>query len=260
MLAHLTFSTPRRLPLAPTGPEAWAIAHLLGRLLPRRVVVWHVVDDHMHVVLTTTSAASDGRSVRLGLRGLGHDVSPAYVVEVADRAHLTRVVPYVLGQAQHHGFSPWQAVVERSSFPDLVGARSVPGLGADALRGLLPRVGTDELWRMSGLGRARPASDAAIGGAGVARLVSAACRAAAAPMEGRSSTVVGARNAVAALAARAGLRLTAVADALGVSRRAVQGREAADDALVDAVRLQWTLADAAPSFIRPEARAPGHLA
>lgn len=90
-----------------------------------------IVDDHLHVVLLCEAQQAGvlSRELLLALRPLtGPNLAPAFVRPVEGRGHLEWLVRYVLEQPTKHGLPGHPALWPGSCFPDLVGARRLPGL------------------------------------------------------------------------------------------------------------------------------------
>ena len=151
------------------------------------MVCFALVDDHVHLVLR--------------------------------RRHLVTLVGYCLGQFAHHGLADDPAVATGSFFPDLVGARRVPGLSL-LLAAALPRFRAQEAYAAVGLvNELQPASDAELRALGPFRLVELVAQtfARGPALAGRSPARLAARQVAARLAAEVGLRPRDLAAALGVS-------------------------------------------
>jgi hypothetical protein len=248
---HVTIASDGRHPLLPAEDARRVAVRLLARVASGELVLFSVVDDHVHVVALAERArvAKLGRALVLGLRPLAAaPVEPPRLRPVETRAHLESLVGYVLGQVAHHGLAEHPALWSGSCFQDLVGARWLPGLTL-RLREALPRLTREAVFGAVGLtgGALTPADDAAVRAAGCVRLVAAAAAAHAVPaaLAGNTPPVVAARRAVAQLARAAGRATADLVWALGLSRRAARRYQEppAPPELLRAVRLRLGLVE-----------------
>ncbi len=245
---QLTFASPTRHALFPEEWRRREALHVIGRVVGGRVALFALVDDHFHLVLLCErdAASAHARALLLALRAVAAvELAPAHVSEVRGRAHLEWLVRYLLEQPAHHGISAHTALVTGSCFPELVGARCVPGLALQ-LGVALPRFRLREAFPMVGLPseRLEPASDEQVRAAGARRLVDAASFAAAAgPDLTRLEPSVRARRVAAHLASGAGVHLDDLAHAMGTTRDAARkiGLRPAAPELVAATRLRLAL-------------------
>jgi hypothetical protein len=220
-----------------------------------RLLLFSLVDDHLHVVL---------RGDRLGylvrdLQGVLSRVRPdlklddAHVKDVEGRSHLTSLVHYFLRQTDKHalaGVHP--ALYSGSCFQDLVGVRILQGFDLRGLRAELPRLSMRELCPTVGLSPEplRPASDELlqrVGAARIADLAAATLGVAATHGPGRDRATVRARALAARLAIRLDFTPREVARHLGVVVRTVQGASNRDpDPVAErALRRRLTLEERA---------------
>jgi hypothetical protein len=222
-----------------------AVVRTLGATCP----LFCVADDHAHAVVTC-APEQVGRLAGSLVQALAfvstQPLASAYVGEVRTRAHLQSLVAYVLDQTTHHALTTADhpALWEGSSFRDLVGARLIEGFRLVTLREMLPRLTRREVWGAVGLEPVEPAGDAALAAVGAVALADAAraCLAVA-DLRGLEPQVLAARRVVAHLAELGGARRATIAQALGVSLRAVQrARLRPEDAPLErAVRLEVAL-------------------
>ncbi len=261
---HLTFAAAGRHPLFPGEAARRAAVRALGRVAGAWIVLFAVVDDHVHVVLSCEEERVGrlARAILLALRPLASaEIEPAHVRPVRDRRHLECLVGYVLSQPQHHGLSEHAALTTGSCYPDLVGARVVPGMAMPILRAL-PRFRLRDACRHVGLPEVelRPASLDVVRAAGAARLVEAVGNALAVgpPLAGNVPAVVEARAAAVQLAAAAGLHLAEVAHALGVGPDAARkvGARPSDERIHRAARVRLALEAAIAAAPRSADRPP----
>jgi hypothetical protein len=249
---QLTFASPTRLALFPEERRRREALHAIGRVAGGSVVLFAIVDDHLHLVLLCEPDAVGrlARALLLALRPLAAvDVLPAHVSEVRGRAHLEWLVRYLLAQPAHHGVPVHPALTTGSCFPDLVGARRVPGLTLQ-LGAALPRYQLRDAYAIVGLPTERivPAPLDRVRAAGARALVEAAASAACAgPLLGRDEASVQARRAAVHLAAEAGVPFDELAHVLAVTRDAARkiALRAAPLPLVEATRVRLALEAAA---------------
>jgi REP element-mobilizing transposase RayT len=252
---HATLAGEERRTLADDEKRLVAAVRALAR---RRVVLFVIADDHVHLVLE--GRQDEVRQVVGDIHqalqfALATKLQPARCKEVGGRSHLENLVGYVLRQPAHHGLSGHPAGYSGSCGWDLVGARRVEGFDPARIRVALPRWRDVDFLRAMGLG-AVP-TEVTLLGRDLPALARAAGRAFAVPtLRGRTAEVVAARDVFAAIAIRAGFPGRAVAGFLGLGERwarkvAAQDVAAAD---VEVVLRQLALADALAS--RADARVP----
>ena len=91
---HLTLSSEGRHPLCPEEPARRALLHVIGRVAAGHVVLFALVDDHLHLVLAGTDAvlARLRQAVTLAVRAaVGIPLEPPYsrpVQTQIGRAHV----------------------------------------------------------------------------------------------------------------------------------------------------------------------------
>lgn len=247
-LVHLTFATEGRHVLFADEASRRAAVRALTRVRGVRILLFCVVDDHVHVVFWA-------RPSRQGaLKKAFHNVLapvaqvrvlPGRLRRVNGRSHLWWLVRYLLAQVVKHGLSAHPALWCGSCFLDLIGARWLPSLVLH-ITDALPRLTRGEVLAAVGLDRMpRPLEDAEIRGLGARRLVAAAAAAACAEpaLRGNRQEVVQARRAAVRLGVAAGMTVSELAWALGASTRTVQRLKHADveEALIEAVRVRLAL-------------------
>lgn len=251
MIWHLTFATDGRLPLLGEEGALRRAVRTLGVVAPGELLLFAIVDDHLHLVVCC-DVARRGRiasALALALRPLLRSpLGAPHVRPVESRSHLVWLVRYLLTQTRHHDLAAHPALATGSCFADLVGARCVAGLGAGPLHDALPRLRPGELYEIVGVRPPGPLSDEAIRSLGPGRLLAAASAALAAPpgLAGRSAPEVEARRAAASLAAAVGISRAELRWALGLTRQGIdhlRGRPAAP-ALEAAIRLRLALEEA----------------
>ncbi len=158
-------------------------------------------DGHLHAAVGGDRAAAGrfAQRVILALRAalpLDGAFEPARIKPVDDQAYLRKLVPYVLGQAAHHGVDPIVGL-DASNLPDLLGLRPLGAYTIPALRARLPRLTGAELRGWLAVGELTPRLD-------LAHLATAAAAAAALPdLRARSEEALDAKAAAIA-AARSG--------------------------------------------------------
>lgn len=247
-LYHLTFSSDGRLPFLPSSQHRLAALHLLARVCGARLVLFCVVDDHLHVVLFLPDGAGKrvGRDLLFALRTLSSaPVGSPHVRPVKTRAHADWLVRYLLTQVEHHGLAAVGATWEGSCFWDLAGLRAVPGLGLDIVEAL-PRWSIERVCDCVGVpaDAVLPVEIERVAVLGPGRLIDAVCRAAAVPdLVGRDAARIRAKAALARLSRAAGIPAGSIATTLGIPVRTARGfgRLGCEDALCWAVLGQLAL-------------------
>jgi len=246
---HLTFSSDGRSALFPDEALRCRAVRTVLRVAGRQLLLFCIVDDHVHVVVLCEAdrVGRLARALLLALRPVaGPALAPAFVRPVEGRSHLLWLVRYCLRQPLKHGIGVHPALWTGSCFLDLVGARVVEGF-TPSLREALPRLRLRTLFEHVGL-EARPLEpldDQALRAVGSAHLVDAATAALAAPpdLAGNTPLVVTCRRAVAQLGRAADLSSQQLARALHVqpnaARRLADG--VVDPRLLLAVRLRLAL-------------------
>lgn len=254
--AHLTFSSSDRLPLFVDERLRRLAVRRLCTVVGHALVLFCVVDDHIHVVLVR-----DGRpwrrlaqSVLFALRPVSQsELQPAHITPVEGRRHLRRLVDYLLGQPSHHALKAHAALFGGSCFPHLVGARALPS-GRLQLSWLLPRLSLAEIYAAVGLDAVvSPLDDAAVRGVGSRRIASAAAAAhgVGPALSSRREADVEARRTAAHLARAAGLggaETGWVLELTGRSVRRLLSQSPSREGL-HAARLQLALEEAVRSAI-----------
>jgi hypothetical protein len=196
-----------------------AASRAIVRLGARCGLLAHrVVDTHVHVLVACSREAA-GRFVcsvescltqTLALRS---GFEPARFTPVEELRHLHRAFVYILRQAERHG-AALDRTHDGSLLPDLLGMRCIDPGAAERVTRAMPRVRAEELAGLLGM------NDVAGGPILAAHLAGAAAAALALPdIAGRDPPRVLARRAAAFAGAE--LRPAEIADALGVTRRAL---------------------------------------
>jgi hypothetical protein len=252
-IAHYTQSTRSRRPLARDERERRALLRALTRRGGPRLLLFNLVDDHLHQVLSGRRVKVLARDLRRAIGAARPDLEldPPHVKPVSTRSYLRWLVEYLLDQPRKHdlaGVHP--ALWTGSCFQDLIGLRLLPGFDPARIRAELPRLRQRHLFPHVGLTPSllAPADDDALHRAGAARIVrlAAATCAVGPELKGRSRPVVEARALAVNLAARVGLATREVAGYLGVGTRAVQKLARRDHAMSKAelaLRRRLTLED-----------------
>jgi REP element-mobilizing transposase RayT len=147
-LWHLTLASMDRQVLFPDETALRRALRSMVRVLCERLLLFAIVDDHLHCVLKDENPGQRGRALRLSLRPLCASApDKARFRPVKDRQHLLALVRYVLDQERHHGIVSAPALSSGSCAADLLGYRRLPGLDL-------------QLW--TALPRFQPASVAAL--------------------------------------------------------------------------------------------------
>ena len=220
---HLTFVAKGRQPPFPGEVARRAAVRALIRVGGAWIVLFCLVDDHVHVVVLCEPA-----DVRRIARSLHMTLTPrasvplldAHVEPVEKRSHMEWLVRYVVGQVDHHALHAHPALWSGSCFADLVGARVLPGWRAN-IDEALPRHTVADALKAAGLDlRAlEPIRDAGLRELGVRRIVSAAADAVGADpaLPGRTAEVVEARRVAITLARGVDFDRAEIAHALGLT-------------------------------------------
>ena len=247
---HLTLSSPSRAVLFPDEVAVRRAVRCMVRVASARLVLFCIVDDHVHIVVLCEAARlrwMRGALVQ-ALSTLSGQRLASHATPVESRAHLNRLVAYLLRQPEHHGLAVHPAAASGSCYPDLVGARCVLPL-AEQLRKLLPRLKLRELHAIVGLPAdgVVPASDDALRVAGVHRVLVAATAVHAADpaLADHSAPVVAARRTTIHLAEELRVPRTELVRALGLTRQRIGqlARDPVDADALRAIRLQIALAE-----------------
>jgi len=248
-LWHLTFSAAGRRALLPGNAGILLAVRLIAAICGRSLVLFCLVDDHLHLVLSATprERANLARPLHQSLKWVvSGKLEPAHSKEVQGRAHLERLVVYLLQQVVRHGLPIHPALWVGSCFQDLIGARWVPQLTI-GLNEVFPRFRLGMAMEAVGLPPTAltPASNEFIRSLGARRLASAAATAMAADprLRGNRVEVVRARQATALLATQAGLPMSEVSWALLLCRQTpyrLRQATLAEQALT-AVRMRLSL-------------------
>jgi hypothetical protein len=248
---HLTFATRGREPIAPAEGIRRAIVHAILRVAGRRIALYCIVDDHLHVVLLCPREELGrlARALLLAVRALTTArVQQAHHSPVEKRSHAEWLLGYALGQTDRHGLDTHPALWSGSCFSELAGARAVKGWEWN-IRELLPRFQVIEAYQAVGLPEAIvPATRERVRALGAWRLASAAAFAAgAAPaLSGNSASVAMTRRAVARMGSVAGISGADLADAMKVELRQVArlASRGEDPRLERATRVRLALEEA----------------
>ena len=250
---HLTYASDGRQALLPEPALQRQALQALARAVAEQVVLFCIVDDHVHVVLLCQDerVGTLSRALLLALRPLtGPGLAPAFVRPVEGRGHLEWLVRYVLEQPSKHGLPGHPALWPGSCFPDLVGARRLPGLSLGLRLGqVLPRFRLRTAYAHVGLAPAplQPVDPDTLRGLGIRRIVDAASAALAADpaLRGNSDRVVSTRVTIAHLAtAWPTSELAWALDITPQAARRLRTREVPEGAM-EAVRLRLALEERA---------------
>jgi hypothetical protein len=270
MVSHLTFSSDGRHPLFPTLELRRKAVRCIAAIGPE-VILFCVVDDHVHVVIHVTDPARSGRIAA----GLYHalrpiaaaPILPAFARLVATRRHLDWLADeYILSQMAKHGLAEHPALYEGSCFVDLIGARAVfdPPLVTRLVKAA-PRYRLRRAYKAVGLAEhpITPVSDEMLRSIGASKIAAATEAALAAPpgMKGNSAVECLGRCAVAHLTQSAGILSAECAFSLGVEVSSIARlrRRSVLDSVLLAVRMRLALelrvaAEQATSSTTPDVR------
>ncbi len=129
---HVTWSTQGRRPIAPDEARRRALLRAVVDRTGAVLVLFSIVDDHLHVWLIGGRPAlvAAVRSIGYALRALAAaPVQAPHVEPVERRGHAEWLVAYLLTQTTHHGIATHPAAWSGAALPDLLGARRI-GRGA----------------------------------------------------------------------------------------------------------------------------------
>ncbi len=225
--------------LAPSVATRRRLARVLTALAQDfPLLVWRVVDTHLHVLglLTEAEVAELVRRVRIAVAYV-HPGVPLLLgrrIPVQNQWHLAEAFAYVLRQDAHHGVGN-DPLQEGSAVLDLLGMRLLGAPIAARVREHLPRVRREQLIPHLGVATLDE-------GVHLEHLADAAGAAFALPhLRGRADEVVIARRA--AVHAAADARTADLARALAITPRSIQRlrAQAPPPAHVRAVALQMAL-------------------
>lgn len=246
---HLSLSVVGRLALARDERERRVLVRTFVRASQGRFLAFGLVDDHAHAGLVGPRPRFLARDVRRALAAVRPDlvIEAPYLKHVDTRRYLRWLVTYLLNQSVKHGLDVHPALWTGSCFPDLVGARLLPGFSTAPLRAALPRLRVQNLLEDVGLDPLplQPVDDDALLGAGAARLaeVAASVHGVGPGLVGRTGPVVKARTLAAVLGVRLGFSRVQLTPFLCASPQAI-GRLAtrpADPKSERALRLRFAL-------------------
>jgi hypothetical protein len=224
---HLTYPADGRFPLFPDESSRRRAVRALARVAGQKMVLFCIVDEHVHVVLLTTGkkeASRLGVGILFALRPLASThMEPPYPRPVTTRSHLNWLLRYVLTQPTHHGLQVSPVLWSGSCFQDLSGARVLDGLKL-RIAEAIPRLQSREVLSIVGLPAGqelRPATNTELREAGAARVVAAVASALGVGPElaGNTPAIVRARRAAIAVCDQAGIARTEACWALGLSPR-----------------------------------------
>ena len=219
---QLTIATDTRHALFPSEARRLASIFTLVRVFQEILVMFCIVDDHVHLVVLSSRERLGHISRMFKLCMAAQAAAPTAPVRtkaIEGRRHMESVHRYVLRQPSHHGLPGHQALWSGSCFPDLVGARWIPG-AALRIHDVLPRIRPADACRCVGLDPKEVIAFTLeeVRAAGAASLVSAAAAACGAPQEmtGGRATTSRARRCACTIARRAGIPTGEMAWALNV--------------------------------------------
>jgi hypothetical protein len=258
---HLTFASEGRMPLFATESQRCAGLHALARSAGGKLVLFCIVDEHVHVVLAVESRAEAGhvgRALRRSLQNAaGVALGPAFIRPIKTRSHAEWLARnYIVAQPKKHGLPEHPALYSGSCFQDLIGARQVLDL---RIHELMPRFDIRDVLATVGLPRKpiAPLEPDAIRRLGVGRIADASSAVLGlAELRGRARSIVTARRLAVQISDEIGIARAEIGHVLRLRPRAVRKIAALDtDAALSravAVRLaleeQVALLPASPSI------------
>jgi hypothetical protein len=228
----------------PAGPGLQALA----RTARGKLVLFCIVDEHVHVVLAVESRAEAGhvgRALRRSLQNAaGVALGPAFIRPIKTRSHAEWLARnYIVAQPKKHGLPHHPALYSGSCFQDLVGARRLLDLRIDDL---MPRFDVRDVLTTVGLPRTlvEPLGADAIRRMGVGRIADASMSVlAVTELTGRARPKVVARRVAVQISHDIGIARSEIGHALELRPRAVRKIAALDTdaALARAVSVRLAL-------------------
>jgi hypothetical protein len=246
---HVTISTVGRLALARSETERRALVRAFAWTGRERLLMFDLVDDHVHAGIRGERPRLIARDLRRALlaKRPGLRLDPPHLKLVDSRDYLRGLVTYLLTQATKHDLGVPDATWTGSCFQDLAGVRLLRGYSMGPLRAELPRLKLRELFQDVGLEQAplRPASDDQLRAAGATRVVDLAAGVfcVGPRLAGRSAPVVAARVLASTLGVKLGFSRAQLAPLLAATPQAVGrlAKRALDPAALRALRLRFDL-------------------
>lgn len=245
---HLTFASEGRMPLFTTESQRCAGLHALARSARGKLVLFCIVDEHVHVVLAVESRAEAGhvgRALRRSLQNAaGVPLGPAFIRPITTRSHAEWLARnYIVAQPKKHGLPDHPALYSGSCFQELVGARQLVDLRIEAL---LPRFDVRHVLDTVGLPRRpiEPLEPEAIRRLGVGRIADASMSVLAlADLAGRSRPNVIARRIAVQISDEVGIARAEIGHGMNLRPRSVRSIAALDTeaALSRAVSIRLAL-------------------
>lgn len=252
MLWHLIFTTFDRHRLF-TLPEEYNRSILsFSRIAGKDIILFNFVDDHIHLVIKCSNRQVSvySRSMLLSLKSITKaPLVPAKVLEVENRTHMQRLVPYILSQTCHHGLENHPAIWLGSCFQDIIGARKIECLHLK-LNEALPRFHINQALNAVGLSRQKinPFTNDQILNAGLGYLIESSTASVCLPsaLDSKSSLATTARKLVCNLGYNAGFTSQVLAKSLNITPRAARrlAKMSIDSSLLESVRLRMSLISA----------------
>src|SRR5688572_11527742 len=153
MIHHINIEVRGRLAIAPTEALRRQLVRVVVRVLGPRLIVFSLVDEHVHFVLRGPQARAAAATLRAALGACVPELTleEPFLRVVTTRAHLRWCVGYVLTQVEHHDLPVHPALWTGSCFQDLIGARRLRGFDARPLREELPKTRLRDLLSIVGL-------------------------------------------------------------------------------------------------------------
>lgn len=231
-IAHITISSRSRRALARTEAERRALIRALAQVAGEHLLLFNLVDDHLHVVVRGAYPRRIADIVRRVVRARRPDlvIKPPHVEVVEGTDYLLTLVRYVLRQTDRHELAgvtgPAMALWTGSCVQDLLLVRLLPGFDATPLRSELPRLNQRVLLELVGL-PATPiqlADDEALSRLGPARIAELAAEVHVADpaLTDKSAATVKARALATHVARLVDLPTRSIVRYLGVGLRAVE--------------------------------------
>jgi len=106
MIWHLTFSAQGRHPFFPNEQERRRAVRSLVRVVGPYLVLFCIVDEHIHLVVIGERALAGrlAQMVALAMQAIAATpLQRAYFTPVESRSHMLKLADYLLGQPAKHG-------------------------------------------------------------------------------------------------------------------------------------------------------------
>lgn len=258
----LTAERERRFPLFTEEKHYLDALHRIGKMCQGNLVLFALIAEHLHLITRLARAAAGrlAQRVLLTLRPIVQTpLATSYIKEVDGPGHMYRSVRYELEQPKKHGMPGPVALWPGSCFPELTGARVIPGLEL-RIKEALPTFQVRRALRIVGIpgDEIRPAGRQQLRAAGAARLVAATASAFGIEpnLKGHRSCEIAARRALAHIAAKIEIPAPEVKFVTGLDEHTLWRlrQRAVSSVHIDAIRRRVALEDLVNLVTRGEVR------